>query len=92
MCVAVLWVSKALARSYKKPQLCQDHYQIPAIEYKWDWRGRSHSSGMDDKRGWLGREEFVTPACCQLDFLAAKDLPLERKSPGVPSYFLGRTA
>lgn len=48
----MLWVSEAPARSYEKPQLCQDHDQISWVGYKWDGKVGGPSSGMNDKRDW----------------------------------------
>lgn len=55
MCVAMLWVNEAPARSYEKPLLCQDYYQISWVGYKWDWRFRDPSSGMNDKGDWTAK-------------------------------------
>lgn len=51
----MLWVSEVPARSYEKPQLCQHHYQISSVGYKWDWRVRGPSTRMNDKRDWAGK-------------------------------------
>lgn len=51
----MLWVSEAPARSYEKPQLCQDHYQISWVGHEGDWRVTGPCSGMNDKRDWAGK-------------------------------------
>lgn len=92
MCAAImLWVSEAPARSYEKPQLCQARYQISSVGYKRDWRFRGPSSGVNDKKG-LDCEELVNPTCLHLAFLAAKPLPREWESLGVPQYNVRKTA
>lgn len=58
MCVVLLWVSEAPARSYEKPQLCQDHYQISYVGYKWDWRFRGPLQWSEWQKG-LDCEERV---------------------------------
>lgn len=90
MCAAMLWVSEVPARSYEKPQLCQHHYQISSVGYKWDWRVRGPSIGMNDKRDWAGKR--VNPACFQLDSLAAKPLTHEWERLRVPQERARETA
>ena len=55
MCVGKLWVSEAPARSFEKPWLCQDHYQISSVGYKWDWKAMAPPGQRMAKGVGLGR-------------------------------------